>query len=131
MKGIFESALRRPARRPNPRAPRDFGNSVDHQKSVRPFKGIFCRDISEFESFMPSQAVGSLPTNRMSLKTARHRVPAVAPQLMAHATADRSNHPSRRGLRAVWNKSSAVWNKSSGVVILSHSLALPAPPPFG
>src|SRR5262249_12879790 len=32
---------------------------------------------------------------------------------------------------AVWNKSSAVWNKSSGVVILRHSLALPAPPPFG
>jgi hypothetical protein len=27
--------------------PRDFGNSVDHQKSGRPFKGIFCRDISE------------------------------------------------------------------------------------
>src|SRR5262245_4608261 len=51
--------------------------------------------------------------------------PASAPWLpMAHATADRSNHPSRRGLRA-------VWNKSSGVVILRHSLALPAPPPFG
>ena len=30
------------------------------------------KDISEFESYMPSQAVGSLPTNRMSLKTARH-----------------------------------------------------------
>src|SRR6516164_549882 len=41
--------------------PRDFGNSVDHEKSVRPFKGIFCRDISEFESYMPSQPVRSPP----------------------------------------------------------------------
>jgi hypothetical protein len=27
---------------------------------VRPFKGIFCHDISEFESYMPSHAVQSL-----------------------------------------------------------------------
>jgi hypothetical protein len=27
---------------------------------VRPFKGIFCDDISEFESYMPSHAVRSL-----------------------------------------------------------------------
>src|SRR5438876_12165014 len=31
---------------------------VDLPKSVRPFKGIFCNDVSEFESYMPSQAVG-------------------------------------------------------------------------
>src|SRR6516164_8871084 len=60
---IVESALGHPARRPNPRPPRDFGNSVDHEKSVRPFKGIFCRDISEFESYMPSQPVRSPPPN--------------------------------------------------------------------
>ena len=47
-----------------PRPPRDFGNSVDHEKSVRPFKGIFCRDISEFESYMPSHAVRS-PSAKM------------------------------------------------------------------
>src|SRR6516164_7605730 len=47
-----------------PRPPRDFGNSVDHEKSVRPFKGIFCRDISEFESYMPSHAVQS-PSAKM------------------------------------------------------------------
>jgi hypothetical protein len=29
-------------------------------ESERPFKGIFCDDISEFESHMPSHAVGSL-----------------------------------------------------------------------
>ena len=29
------------------------------RKSVRPFKGIICGDISEFESYMPSQAVRS------------------------------------------------------------------------
>src|SRR5262249_56771036 len=33
---------------------------LDHRKSVRPFKGIFCNDVSEFESYMPSQAVPSL-----------------------------------------------------------------------
>ena len=31
---------------------------LDPRKSVRPFKGIFCGDISEFESYMPSHAVG-------------------------------------------------------------------------
>ena len=33
---------------------------LDSGKSVRSFKGIICVDISEFESYMPSQAVGSL-----------------------------------------------------------------------
>jgi hypothetical protein len=32
---------------------------LDFRKSVRSFKGIICGDISEFESYMPSQAVGS------------------------------------------------------------------------
>src|SRR2546430_4709649 len=36
------------------------GIRLDHRKSVRPFKGIFCHDISEFESYMPSHAVASL-----------------------------------------------------------------------
>ena len=30
---------------------------LDSCKSVRSFKGIICVDISEFESYMPSQAV--------------------------------------------------------------------------
>ena len=33
---------------------------LDLRKSTRLFKGIICDDISEFESYMPSQAVGSL-----------------------------------------------------------------------
>ena len=33
---------------------------LDSWKSVRPFKEIFCDDIWEFESYMPSHAVGSL-----------------------------------------------------------------------
>jgi hypothetical protein len=33
---------------------------LDSWKFVRPFKGIFCDDISEFESYHPSHAVGSL-----------------------------------------------------------------------
>jgi hypothetical protein len=32
---------------------------LDSRKSVRLFKGIICDDISEFESYMPSQAVES------------------------------------------------------------------------
>src|SRR5947199_2443928 len=36
------------------------GIRLDSRKSVRPFKGIICDDISEFESHMPSHAVGSL-----------------------------------------------------------------------
>src|SRR5262245_25925302 len=35
-------------------------NSAGSRKSVRSFKGIFCHDISEFESYMPSQTVRSL-----------------------------------------------------------------------
>jgi hypothetical protein len=35
------------------------GIRLDSRESVRPFKGIFCDDISEFESYMPSHAVGS------------------------------------------------------------------------
>jgi hypothetical protein len=35
------------------------GIRLDQRKSVRPFKGIFCHDISEFESYMPIHAVGS------------------------------------------------------------------------
>src|SRR6516162_7764567 len=33
---------------------------LDSRKSVRSFKGIICVDISEFESYMTSPAVGSL-----------------------------------------------------------------------
>ena len=33
---------------------------LDSRKSTRLFKGIICDDISEFESHMPSHAVGSL-----------------------------------------------------------------------
>jgi hypothetical protein len=33
---------------------------LDRRKSVRPFKRIFCDDISEFESYHPSHAVRSL-----------------------------------------------------------------------
>jgi hypothetical protein len=32
---------------------------------VRPFKVIFCHDLSEFESYMPSQAVRSLSASGM------------------------------------------------------------------
>src|SRR5262249_7729195 len=37
------------------------GIRLDSRKSVRPFKGIICDDISEFESHMPSPAARSPP----------------------------------------------------------------------
>ncbi len=40
------------------------GIRLDSWKSVRPFKGIICDDISEFESYMPSHAVRSLWAKR-------------------------------------------------------------------
>src|SRR6266540_1053712 len=45
---------------------------LDPRKSVRPFKGIFCTDISEFESYMPSQAVLSLWAMSCLQKYVRH-----------------------------------------------------------
>src|SRR3989442_1885212 len=36
------------------------GIRLDHPKSVRPFKGIFCNNIYEFESYMPTQSVRSI-----------------------------------------------------------------------
>src|SRR6516165_6676714 len=47
------------------------------RKSSRLFKGIICDDISEFESHMPSHAVGSpSATMRTPLKTAARPCPA-------------------------------------------------------
>jgi hypothetical protein len=47
---------------------------LDLRKSVRPFKGIFCDDISEFESDHPSHAVGSQGTSAIcGADATRHR----------------------------------------------------------
>jgi hypothetical protein len=40
---------------------------LDSRKSVRSFKGIICDAISEFESYMPSHAVGPLYVNKFAL----------------------------------------------------------------
>jgi hypothetical protein len=54
------------ARAASPRCRSSSGNSLCGQnsagfrESARPFKGIICDDISEFESYHPSHAVGSL-----------------------------------------------------------------------
>src|SRR5262245_51722699 len=57
---------------------------LDSRKSVRSFKGIICVDISEFESYMPSQAVRSPEANmRTLLKTARYRGNAIVGRLAA------------------------------------------------
>ena len=47
-------------------------NSAGSRKSMRPFKGIICDDVSEFESHMPSQAVRSLWAMSGLQKYARH-----------------------------------------------------------
>src|SRR5262245_53955912 len=62
---------------------------LDSRKSVRPFKGIICDDVSEFESCMPSQAVRSLGAMFRSQKFARHsrelsvRAPLIVPMTFA------------------------------------------------
>jgi hypothetical protein len=45
---------------------------LDSRKSVRPFKGIICDDVCEFESHMPSQAVPSVWAMCDLQKYARH-----------------------------------------------------------
>jgi hypothetical protein len=45
---------------------------LDSHKSVRPFKGIICDDVSEFESHMPSQPVQSLEVTSGAQKYPGH-----------------------------------------------------------
>jgi hypothetical protein len=55
---------------------------------VRPFKGIICRDISEFESDMLSQAVEAAErseTETQSLLSNRPSIMPKHPQLAAHS----------------------------------------------
>src|SRR5258708_18147877 len=59
-------------------------NSVGFRESARPFKGIFCDDISEFESYHPSHAVGSWggsqplqPIKTMAAEPYVHNVPTL------------------------------------------------------
>jgi hypothetical protein len=63
------------------------GIRLNHRKSLRPFKGIFCHDISEFESYMPSHAVGSLwrvyPVH--CEQSAMHILPSFARCTIPHA----------------------------------------------
>ena len=56
------------------------GIRLDHRKSVRPFKGIFCNNISEFESYVPSQAVRS-PLQDIELNDQR---PSSWPKMSVH-----------------------------------------------
>src|SRR6516162_10451524 len=51
------------------------GIRLDHRKSVRPFKGRFCNNISEFESYMPSHAVASLWARQASWIELRFKSP--------------------------------------------------------
>ena len=52
---------------------------LDSRKSVRPFKGMICDDISEFESDMPSHAVG-LPQVRSPMGNLRAQGRAFIPE---------------------------------------------------
>jgi hypothetical protein len=61
------------ARAASPRCRSSSGNSLCGQnsagfrESARPFKGIICDDISEFESYHPSHAVGLYQPNMPAL----------------------------------------------------------------
>ena len=58
--GRTQSRAAYPQRRSSSANSLQSQNSADSRESVRSFKGIICVDISEFESYVPSQAVGSL-----------------------------------------------------------------------
>src|SRR5258708_39166896 len=51
-------------------------NSVGFRESARPFKGIICDDISEFESYPPSHAVRSPPLDFVLKLSNKERVSA-------------------------------------------------------
>jgi hypothetical protein len=56
---------------------------LDSHKSMRPFKGIICDDISEFESYHLSHAVGSLCTpDGFGCHSRAQRKPRVSGKLM-------------------------------------------------
>ena len=55
-------------------------NSARIGKSARAFKGIICDDVSEFESYMPSHAVGSLCAMSGSGTGPELRIPGAAAQ---------------------------------------------------
>jgi hypothetical protein len=60
---------------------------LDSRKSVRSFKGIISDDISEFESYMPSQAVQFLAAIGDRSESARHFAPYdTSPNMKALAT---------------------------------------------
>jgi hypothetical protein len=74
MSAIHQRPCRHPCRDPGTRPELRIPNVAAHtrrvsvarirpdsRKSARPFKGIICADVSEFESYMASHAVGSPP----------------------------------------------------------------------
>src|SRR5262249_40331916 len=56
------------------------GIRLDPPKSTRLFKGIICDDISEFESYMPSQAVRSPPAQMCRCQPALKHSLSAAPR---------------------------------------------------
>jgi hypothetical protein len=71
--------LRTPGAAAQPRMVSVVRIRLDSHKSMRPFKGIICDDISEFESYHLSHAVGSLEPRTVSVGHSRaQRKPRVS-----------------------------------------------------
>jgi hypothetical protein len=80
---------------------------LDSRQSVRSFKGIICGDISEFESYMASHAVGSPPgriqdTSLARIAVERSRRPSIC-ALTPRRTGNRARALNRRSSREHWH----------------------------
>src|SRR5262245_27958193 len=69
------------------------GIRLDSREFARPFKGIICADICEFESYMPSQAVPSLRGNSGSRELAAARLRPVGAASILCRRRDRRHLP--------------------------------------
>jgi hypothetical protein len=90
---------------------------LDSRKSTRPFKGIICDDISEFESHMASHAVGLRGSSFGRRCRVRQRgsdaspVPAhMQPEAVRCCHEDAGEAPVRMGIRRCTQPLGNVWN---------------------
>jgi len=56
---------------------------LDSRKSVQPFNGMICADVSEFESHMPSHAVGLFERCNVEFRIATDEVEVTRSRMSA------------------------------------------------
>jgi len=92
-------------------------NSAGFRESARPFKGIICDDISEFESYHPSQAVGLSSFGRRQVQTSSRSRWRCSPKIRfcprwGGAQAPAACQPNHRCGMRVWSRYHLVVTRS-------------------